>query len=84
MQDRICQVDEPLATRGRTIHWVNSAVLAVRRSLPVYPNKQTNSEPAATSQKCQTRTSQRSFDHVVGPSKQCRRHHQVKHLAVMR
>jgi hypothetical protein len=33
--------------------WVNRVVLTVRRSLPVYPDKQTSSKPVGTSQKCQ-------------------------------
>src|SRR5258708_37152747 len=32
---------KPLATHGRTIHWVKSVVLTLRRSLPVFPDKQT-------------------------------------------
>ena len=36
--------------------WVNLVVLTVRRSLPVYPNKQTISESVGMSQRCQDRT----------------------------
>src|ERR1700692_4274986 len=36
--------------------WVNLIVFRVRRSLPVYPNKQTNSEPVGTSHLCQQET----------------------------
>src|SRR5260370_5180988 len=32
---------KPLATHGRTIQWVKSVVLTLRRSLPVFPDKQT-------------------------------------------
>jgi hypothetical protein len=32
--------------------WVKSAVLAVRQSLPVYPEKQTFSESVGMSQRC--------------------------------
>src|SRR5712691_2059576 len=34
----------------------NRAILTVRRSLPVYPQKQTISEPVGTSHSCQERT----------------------------
>ena len=36
--------------------WVKLAVLALRPSLPVYPQHQTFPAPAGTSQKCQDRT----------------------------
>jgi hypothetical protein len=56
--------------------WVKSAMLAVGRSLPVYPDNRTSSISAATSQKCQERTrapQQLSslFDHLVGAGEQC-------------
>jgi hypothetical protein len=35
--------------RLRCLTWVNLVVLTVRRSLPVYPNKQTSSEQVRTS-----------------------------------
>jgi hypothetical protein len=34
-------------------HWVKSAVLAVDRPLPVYPDEQTSSESVGMSQTCQ-------------------------------
>lgn len=37
--------------------WVNSAVLTVGRSLPVFPHKQTLSGPACMFERCQRRTS---------------------------
>src|SRR5260370_15938837 len=47
---------KPLATHGRTIHWVNHVILRVPRSLPVYPYKQSSSGSVGMSQRCQTRT----------------------------
>ena len=41
------------------------AILTVRRSLPVYPEKQTFSEPVGMSQRCHHRKSV-DFDHFVG------------------
>jgi len=48
---------KPLATHGRTIHWVNRVTLTARRWLPVYPNKQTCSAWVGMSQTCQQRSS---------------------------
>ena len=45
---------------------VNHVILRVRRRLPVYPDKQTFSEPAGMSQRCQQKTFADSFDHLVG------------------
>jgi hypothetical protein len=39
------------------VHSIKSAVLMGLRSLPVYPHKQTISEPVGTSHLCQTRKS---------------------------
>jgi hypothetical protein len=36
--------------------WVNRVILTMRRSLPVYPDKQTFLEPVGMSQKCHNRT----------------------------
>jgi hypothetical protein len=36
--------------------WVIRVILTVRRSLPVYPDKQTISEPVGTSHLCQFQT----------------------------
>jgi len=38
---------------GKSRHWVNRVILTERRSLPLYPDKQTISEPVLTSQLCQ-------------------------------
>ena len=51
MQDRYRQIDEnPLATHGRTIHWVNRVDLTACRLLPVYPDKRTSSAAVGMSQ----------------------------------
>src|SRR3979409_1737334 len=42
--------------KGRLPVWVKSAVLAVRRSLPVCPDEQTFSESIGMSQTCHERT----------------------------
>jgi hypothetical protein len=39
-----------------SLQWVNRNGLTVRRSLPVYPEKQTFSEPVGMSQRCQVAT----------------------------
>ena len=39
------------------LSWVNRVAFTVRRSLPVYPEKQTFSESVGMSQRCQRRTS---------------------------
>ena len=41
--------------RVQIVYWIKSAVLTVGRSLPVYPDKQTFSEPVCMSQRCQFR-----------------------------
>ena len=38
---------------GTSRQWVNRVILTERRSLPLYPDKQTISEPVLTSQLCQ-------------------------------
>src|SRR5712671_3326922 len=53
---------------------VNRVVPTVRRSLPVYPDKQTFSAPVGMSQRCQFRKWQASFDHLVGAGEQRRWH----------
>src|SRR5216684_561081 len=44
---------KPLATHGRTIHWVISAILTVVRLLPVFPQFQTCRCTALTDAMCQ-------------------------------
>ena len=66
---------KPLATHGRTIHWVKSADLSIGPSLPVFPDDRTSSVSVGMSQTCheQTHAPQqfiRLFDHLVGASKQ--------------
>src|SRR6266852_5217193 len=62
----------------------NRVVPTVRRSLPVYPDKQTFSEPVGMSQRCQTRTYAPQlpplFDHPVGARKQHGRYFQSERL----
>ena len=61
----------PLATHGRTIHWVTSRHTPSLRLRPLYPRKRTLVCVAAMSALCQKRTfaSQQKavlFDHLVG------------------
>jgi hypothetical protein len=44
---------EDAIARDRLPVWVNLVILTVGRPLPVYPYKQTFSEPVGTWQKCQ-------------------------------
>jgi hypothetical protein len=47
---------EPIALAiadQNTPFWVNRVVLTARRSLPVYPDERTYSEPVGMSQRCQ-------------------------------
>jgi hypothetical protein len=78
---------KPLATRGRTIHWVNHAILRVRRSLPIYPDERTFSVSVDMSQKCQFRTHapQRTmplFNHLVGLDEQQLRHFETERKGI--
>ena len=41
-----------IAPHDQCLRWVNRVVLTMRRSLPVYPDKQTDSEPFVTLQNC--------------------------------
>ena len=57
MRDRRRQFDEIFLQRTAGPYiGVNRVVPTVRRSLPVYPDKQTFSVPVGMSQKCQNRT----------------------------
>src|ERR1700676_1232525 len=56
---------------------VNRAVLTVRQSLPVFPDKQTCSKSIGMSQRCQQAT---SFDHVIGAGEQRRWHAEAERL----
>ena len=38
---------------GQCLRWVNRTILTARRSLPVYPDKQTILEPIGSSHSCQ-------------------------------
>jgi hypothetical protein len=58
----------------------NRVVLTLRGSLPVYPRKQTISEPVGRSQKCHKRKSGVLFDHLVRNTEQCGRHGQIERL----
>ena len=42
-----------IAPHDQCLRWVNLVILTVGRPLPVYPYKQTFSEPVGTWQKCQ-------------------------------
>ena len=80
MQDRLPPARRnPLATHGRTIHWVNRVILVVGRLLPVFPWKRTSLGPVAMSQRCPqlgscTAINRSLFDHLVGAREQRRRH----------
>src|SRR5262249_41563243 len=50
------RLTKPLATHGRTIHWVIHVILAVDRILPAYPDEQTFSESEGNSQTGHFRT----------------------------
>jgi hypothetical protein len=63
--------------RNRLPSRVNRVFLRVRRSLPVYPNKQTFHEMAGMSQRCQQRTHaaqqiESLFDQLIGARDQLR------------
>src|SRR5713226_1971714 len=49
------QHDNDHSSKARLPVWVILVVLTVRRPLPVYPDKQTNSESVGMSQRCQIR-----------------------------
>src|SRR5438128_1062319 len=53
---------------ARVLVWVKSAILTASRSIPVYPDKQTFSEPVGMSQKCQLQT-YNFADDAAGESK---------------
>src|SRR3979490_653422 len=49
-----------------------------RISLPIYPDKQTISDPVGTSQECQNRSQQTSFNHLAGLGGQQLRHFEAE------
>jgi len=78
-----------LAAGSQQLHRVNRAVLTLGRPLPVYPGKQTISEPVGASQKCHLRTDAPQqidplFDHLVRAAEQRRRVSIPSALAVQR
>src|SRR6267142_328467 len=59
MRDRLPPARQnPLATHGRTIHWVIRVGLTAYRRLPLYSYKQTSLPCAGMSQMCQKRSTQ--------------------------
>src|ERR1700736_3172050 len=72
MQDRLPpDRRKPLATRGRTIHWVNRAISSVGRLLPVYPDKQIFSESVGMSQRQRTHVPQQLPAYSITSSARC-------------
>src|SRR5258707_661955 len=73
------------AARGARRLWIIRVTLTLRRSLPIYPDKQTFLVTVGMSQKCQNRTHalrQKSFlfDHLVGQREQRGRHGEAERI----